>query len=257
MSSTARAPLELNQALPSTEPATTNQNGSVFSLTRDLVSAEFELGSGLKFDTRLKMDGLDFLSRLPKGEIPVAFLDPQYRDLLDKMSYGNEGKTRGRARSNLQQMDANTITKFIRAINIVLAESGHLFLWMDKFQLCTGFRDWLTGTRLDVVDMITWDKGRMGMGYRTRRQSEYLIVLQKQPRRAKGVWKIHNIRDVWPERVERGIHVHRKPVDLQARLIEAVSNPGDIVIDPAAGSFSVLEACQQQGRKFLGCDIEG
>ena len=44
---------------------------------------------------------------------------------------------------------------------------------------------------------------------------------------------------------------------LQGKLIAAVSNPGDVVIDPAAGSFSVLEACQQQGRRFLGCDIEG
>ena len=31
----------------------------------------------------------------------------------------------------------------------------------------------------------------------------------------------------------------------------------DIVIDPAAGSFSVMEACRHTGRRFLGCDING
>ena len=255
--SVARAPLELNHSSPVAETATVSQNGSVFSLTRDLVSPDFELASGLTFDTRLKMDGLDFLSCLQKEEIPVVFLDPQYRGLLDKMSYGNEGKSRGKGRSSLRQMDEKTIAKFIRAIDRILVKGGHLFLWMDKFHLCTGFANWLNGTRLDIVDLVTWDKERMGMGYRTRRQAEYLLVLQKQPRRAKGVWTLHNIPDVWSERSKRRIHPHRKPVELQARLIEAVSNVGDVVIDPAAGSFSVMDACQMKGRRFLGCDIEG
>ena len=52
-------------------------------------------------------------------------------------------------------------------------------------------------------------------------------------------------------------HAHAKPVGLQARLIESVTNPGDVVVDPAAGSFSVMEACAQTSRKFLGCDIVG
>ena len=256
MEASARIPLELDHRSVA-EPVSANQNGSVFSLKRDMVSPDITLEGDLKFNTRQKMDGLVLLSRLPKEEIPVVFLDPQYRGLLDKMSYGNEGIKRGRERAALLQMDEKTITKFIQAVNRVLVPSGHLFLWMDKFHLCTGFGDWLYKTNLDVVDMITWDKGRMGMGYRTRRQSEYLVVMQKQPRRAKGVWKLHNIRDVWSETVERGVHAHRKPVGLQAALIEAVSNPKDIVVDPAAGSFSVLEACSLQGRRFLGCDIEG
>ena len=232
-------------------------NTSVFSRTRDAATPALTLPADLHFNTRLKMDGLDFLARLPGDAVPLAFLDPQYRGVLDKLAYGNEGVKRGRARAALQQMDEQTIVAFIQAIDRVLAASGHLFLWLDKFHLCSGIAPWLVGTRLTVVDLITWDKGRMGMGYRTRRQSEYLVVLQKAPRRAKGVWTIHDIPDLWRERAERGRHAHRKPVGLQAKLIAAVSNPGDVVIDPAAGSFSVLEACQQQGRRFLGCDIEG
>ena len=65
------------------------------------------------------------------------------------------------------------------------------------------------------------------------------------------------IPDVWREKVERQGHTHKKPVKLQAALIEAVSNPNDVVIDPAAGSFSVLEACKDKGRNFLGCDLNG
>ena len=140
----------------------------------------------------------------------------------------------------------------------MLIARGHLFLWVDKFHLMTGFRAWLAGTELDVVDMVTWDKGKIGMGYRTRRRAEYLIVLQKAPRRAKGVWKLHDIPDVWAEPIPKELRaagVHPKPVQLQAQLIEAVSNPGDLVLDPAAGTYSVLEACAQTGRTFLGCDL--
>ena len=95
------------------------------------------------------------------------------------------------------------------------------------------------------------------MGYRTRRYSEYLIVLQKKPKRAKGVWKVHNIPDIWTEKVKNVTGVHPKPIGLQGELIEAVTNSGDIVVDPAAGSFSILEACQTRGRNFLGCDLRG
>ena len=154
-------------------------------------------------------------------------------------------------------MSDDIIKSFIKKIANCLIASGHVFLWMDKFHLCTGFLDWIDGANLDVVDMITWDKQKMGMGYRTRRRGEHLIILQKAPRKAKGVWKIHNIPDVWDEEVRPKGHTHRKPVKLQGELIEAISNPGDVIIDPAAGSFSVLEACQNRNRSFLGCDING
>ncbi|MBC6428650.1 MAG: site-specific DNA-methyltransferase [Cellvibrionales bacterium] len=230
---------------------------TVFSKDRCITAPALNAPAGLHYNTRLKMDGLDLLSKLPANAIPVAFFDPQYRGVLDKLSYGNEGVSRGKARCSLAQMSEKTIQAFIAAISRSLIPSGHLFLWMDKFHLCTGFANWLEETALDVVDMLTWHKGRIGMGYRTRRTSEHLVVLQKKPRRAKGIWKVHTIPDIWSEQVKPGSHAHKKPTQLQGELIAAVSNPGDLVIDPAAGSFSVLEACQNTGRNFLGCDLNG
>ena len=219
--------------------------------------SKMKLAQGFCFNKRLKMDGTQFLNELPPSCAPVAFFDPQYRGVLDKLKYGNEGKSRGKARSDLPQMTEEIIHKFIVGINQALTPSGHLFLWMDKFHLCSGFSNWLRETQFQVVDMITWNKKRIGMGYRTRRMSEYIIVLQKKPCRAKGVWKIHTIPDIWEEDVKRNGHTHSKPVGLQGKLIEAVSHTGDIVIDPAAGSFSVMEACKQFNRNFLGCDVKG
>jgi len=233
-------------------------SANVFSGIRTVESPGVDLPRELKLNTRMQMDGLAMLAQLPAESFPVAFFDPQYRGVLDKMKYGNEGQARGRRRCALQQMDESTIAEFIAALDAALLPSGHLFLWLDKFHLCSGFRDWLGDTALDVVDLINWDKCRIGMGYRSRRATEYCIVLQKAPRKAKGVWKSHNIPDTWREKAQYGNgHPHKKPVRLQAALIEAVSNEGDIVIDPAAGGFSVLQAAVQCNRNFIGCDLNG
>ena len=230
---------------------------TVFSSQRTIQAPPLDLPEGLSPNTRLKMDGIEFLSSLPEGMIPVAFLDPQYRGLLEKLKYGNEGEQRGKRRALLEQMSEKIIGRFVHGIDRVMMPSGHLFLWMDKFHLCQGFRHWLKGTRLEVVDLVTWDKGTFGMGYRTRRRAEYCVVLQKAPTRAKGVWKVHNIRDIYEEKVDRKTHPHAKPVGLQGELLAAVSNKGDYVIDPAAGSFSVLDAAVERERTFLGCDLNG
>ena len=202
-----------------------------------------------------KIEGLQLLKKIQDNTIKTAFFDPQYRGILDKMNYGNEGENRGKARSDLQQMTEETIIQFIEEIDRVLLPSGHLFLWVDKFHLCTGVLPWFTNTALQLVDLITWDKDKIGMGYRTRRKSEYLIVFQKEPKRAKDVWKNHSIPDVWTEKVEK-VHPHSKPIELQKALIEATTDEGDFVLDPASGGYSVLAACKEIHRNFVGGDIQ-
>jgi site-specific DNA-methyltransferase (adenine-specific) len=207
-------------------------------------------------DRRNQDDGLHFLANIPDAATSLAFFDPQYRGVLDHQGYGNEGK-RQKERAALDQMSEDAIRRFIAEIARVLTPRGHLMLCVDKFHAAEGVTPWLVGCDLKVVDMITWDKCRIGMGYRTRRRSEYLIVIQKRPIRAKGVWTLHDIPDVWQEKLPRGAggHAHRKPVGLQAQLIAATTPEGGLVIDPAAGSFSVMTAAHQVGRRFLGCDI--
>jgi site-specific DNA-methyltransferase (adenine-specific) len=245
---------ELNELISSSHM---NVNKSVFSSERIIIPPKVSLPENIKMNCQQKMDGMKLLGYMPDHCVVAAFFDPQYRGILDKMEYGNEGESRGHARCSLKQMTEKDIHNFIKEIDRVLIDSGHLFLWMDKFHLCTGFLEWLSGTRLEVVDMITWNKGRIGMGYRTRRTCEYLVILQRLPKKAKGVWKLHNIRDVWDEVIPNGNGVHPKPIELQSELIEAVSNAGDLILDPAAGSYSVLKACQKKGRHFIGCDLIG
>jgi len=56
-------------------------------------------------------------------------------------------------------------------------------------------------------------------------------------------------------KVSQRKHPHQKPKELIKSLITATTNEGDLIVDPCAGSFIVLEACQELNRKFLGCDL--
>lgn len=228
---------------------------NVFSNHRDIVQPDLKV-EGLKMDVRQKMDGLILLKKIPTCTVPLVFFDPQYRGILDKQAYGNEGE-RQKARAELPQMDDKTIKLFLKQIERVLLPSGHLMLWVDKFIICNGVHSFVEGLSFRLVDMITWNKDRMGMGYRTRRFSEYLVIFQKPPIRAKGVWRLHDIPDVWTEKIENGgrNHAHTKPVELQKTLIRAVTNKDDVIVDPASGGYSVLKSALETGRHFLGCDI--
>jgi site-specific DNA-methyltransferase (adenine-specific) len=50
-------------------------------------------------------------------------------------------------------------------------------------------------------------------------------------------------------------HPHQKPRELIKALILATTEPKDLIIDPCAGSFVVLEVCQELDRNFLGVDL--
>ncbi len=214
------------------------------------------VGDGrVRLNVKQRMDGLVMLGQLADEVAACAFFDPQYRGLLDHLDYGNEG-LRQRGRASLEQMDSEMIAAFVRELGRVIVRGGYLMVWLDKYHLCEGsVRTWTEGTHFHVVDLITWNKGVFGMGWRSRHVSEYLVALQKAPLHAARTWKDHSLPDVWEERVSK-THPHSKPIGLQERLIRAVTQPGELVVDPAAGGYSVLEACMRCDRNFCGCDIQ-
>lgn len=52
------------------------------------------------------------------------------------------------------------------------------------------------------------------------------------------------------------IHPTQKPVRVLKRLIEIFTDPGDVVIDPCAGSGSTLRAAYEMGRDSYGFEID-
>ncbi len=77
-----------------------------------------------------------------------------------------------------------------------------------------------------------------------------------------GWYTLVNMKDVWNvdmvgrTSAERNGYATQKPLELMKRIVEAGSNPGDLVGDFFCGSGSLLEAAESLGRKWVGCDTE-
>lgn len=69
--------------------------------------------------------------------------------------------------------------------------------------------------------------------------------------------------DVWDEfprvcgtfKERDGFHGCQMPEALLMRIVMASSNPGDVVLDPLAGTGTTLAAAKRLGRKYVGIDI--
>lgn len=57
---------------------------------------------------------------------------------------------------------------------------------------------------------------------------------------------------------QQGLNLHetQKPLNLMGYLLMLYSNPGDLVLDPFAGSGTTLEAALRLGRRFVGIERE-
>jgi adenine-specific DNA-methyltransferase len=66
------------------------------------------------------------------------------------------------------------------------------------------------------------------------------------------VWVIPNVKN---NHVEKTVHPCQFPVELVERLVLALTNPGDAVLDPYMGVGSTVVAAAKHNRVGYGCDI--
>ncbi len=76
-----------------------------------------------------------------------------------------------------------------------------------------------------------------------------------------GVYNLVNMRDVWDisyigsTDIERTGYPTQKPLALYERIIQASSNPGDMVLDPFCGCATTPVAAERLGRRWIGIDV--
>jgi DNA modification methylase len=77
------------------------------------------------------------------------------------------------------------------------------------------------------------------------------------PMRAVGNGETRNRRDVWavPTRPFRGAHFATFPPELPRTCILASSRPGDLVLDPFSGSGTTGMVALEEGRRYVGIDL--
>jgi DNA modification methylase len=128
-----------------------------------------------------------------------------------------------------------------------------LSIWLDELSRA-GFR---------LKNVIVWDKVHHGLNYQNYAHThEFLIFAVKgrfQPKNKRtgddsyrDLWHIR--RELSHVKSEEFHHETVKPVALVARPIEHASSPGDLVLDPFAGSGRFLVVAKTLGRDYLGIE---
>lgn len=104
--------------------------------------------------------------------------------------------------------------------------------------------------RLEAADeagLIHWPAKSDG----TPRFKQYLHISQGVP--VQDV--INDIDALNSQAAERLGYPTQKPLALLERIINASSNPGDVVLDPFCGCGTTVDSAQKLGRKWVGIDI--
>jgi DNA modification methylase len=65
----------------------------------------------------------------------------------------------------------------------------------------------------------------------------------------------HDVRWLSPRDQERLGYPTQKPLALLERIIQASSNPGDVVLDPFCGCGTAVHAAEKLGRQWIGIDV--
>lgn len=88
--------------------------------------------------------------------------------------------------------------------------------------------------------------------------AEYALIFYRErlPKFNNKGRMVMNVMDWVPDRRTPKVHPTQKPVPLLERLIDLFTDPGDVVIDPCAGSGSTLIAAENLGRKAYGFEIK-
>lgn len=133
---------------------------------------------------------------------------------------------------------------------------NHQIRWRDGVMLHPV--DWFKPDGWRLRSEIIWDRGG-GMMFNARmfcRFDERVMWFT-----ASDKWKWDQsyvgLGTIWRiAREQNKEHPVAYPVDLPANCIGASTDPGDVVLDPYAGSASTGVACVKLGRKFIGIEID-
>jgi len=227
-------------------------------------------------------DCLKILEELPENSVDMIFADPPYnlsnggttvhagrRVSVDK---GSWDKSRG------PEADFEFHHSWIKACQRVLKIDGTIWISGTYHSIYScGYALQLLNFRIlnDVAwfkpnaapnlgcrmftashETLIWasksKKSRHTFNYSEMREGDFATDNLKNPgKQMRTVWSITT-----PQKIEKsfGKHPTQKPVKLLDRIVLASTNPGDLILDPFAGSATTGVSALKFKRKFIGID---
>ena len=160
------------------------------------------------------------------------------------------------------------LTSSLEAMTACAADGALFYVFMDWRHL----QELLTASRrahLELVNLVVWAKTNAGMGslYRSRHELVFVlkngraahvnnVALGRHGRHRSNVWSYAGANSFGRARGrDLAMHPTVKPVAMIADALRDASNRSDVVLDPFAGSGTLLIAAETTGRRARAVEI--
>jgi DNA modification methylase len=192
---------------------------------------------------------------LTEGHADMVFTDPPYNVNYKQPSPSGGGAARKVTNDNLGAGFEQFLADACR--NMLAFSRGALYICMSALQLDTLKRVFVeAGGHWSTF--IIWAKNTFTLGH-SDYQRQFEPILYGWREGATRHWcGARDQGDVWQvnKPAANDLHPTQKPVELIERAILNSSKGGAIVLDPFAGSGSVLIACEKTGRRAAMIELE-
>lgn len=207
-------------------------------------------------------DAISLMATMPDNCVDMIFTDPPYRVI----SGGTEhSKARGQFRmfandtksgdGKIFQHNDCKIPDYLPQLFRLLKSGGHCYVMTNNLNL----RELLNvgaSVGFHFHNLLRWDKSNVTANRWYMKDCEYIVFFGKKPAKtinhpgSKQGFKVANLASA------ARLHPTEKPVDLIRHYIENSSAPGDLVLDPFAGSGSTALAAILTGRRWLSMELD-
>lgn len=205
-------------------------------------------------------DCLEGLRSLPAKCADLVLTDPPYQGHYDYGSAGGftgeKGLTnQGAIAAFSDGYDPAVLGELVRVMKRI-----NIYLFCSKAQIIP-YLDYFVKGLGCLWEPMAWHKSNPvpAINNKFLPDTEYLLYFREPGVRLHGGASCRSTYYVTPinsrDKAEWG-HPTAKPLSVLANLVEASSLPGDLVLDPFAGSGSSLAAAARLGRRFLGWELD-
>jgi site-specific DNA-methyltransferase (adenine-specific) len=196
-------------------------------------------------------DSRDAIPRLREHGVKLIVTDPPYETLDAHVRRGTTtrlvGGGSGGSDAWFPTLDSYALLSALIQAGRLLPRDGALYVFADAKASLQLFPP------LSPANILVWDKQRIGMGYSWRRMHEWIAYCPQPAHRLRNRG-LGDVLRAAPPRPK--LHPTEKPIAVLSAIIENSSDPGDVVLDPFAGSGTALLAAKRLGRRAIGIEIE-
>ena len=192
-------------------------------------------------------DCLEIMKTLDPESVDMVITDPPY--FLPNIQFRPAMRQQTRTWEGNFALAQHMFATYIDAVLRLAKPDFELYVFGDDLMTAVIYP--VLYSRFYNTKTLVWDKGRIGLGGKWRRQYENIIYAYRGDVKEGASGRSDILKFTSPRDKD---HPYQKPVDLLCYLLTA-SKPG-VLLDPFMGSGATMRAAKSCGWEGIGIEIE-